>query len=365
MKEISNEEQKKILFLISSIGGGGAERVACRLVSEFSKRHKVYLMYFNKKEKEYPIGKNVTKIPFILDNKKSSCPQTESDRKGETLNQRTIRINEIEKIRRSKNIDITISFLLWPNIYNAFSEGGTKKILSERNDPEAKGEDYFKNMISAYEKADIVVFQTEYTLNKFPENIKKKGIIIPNPINISCQSEPSITKKKIVSVGRLVPQKNHALLIRAFSVFIKTHSDYNLYIYGIGSLLDQLKIIAQENNIYEFVHFEGFCEDIHERIKDAEQFVFSSNFEGMPNALMEAMMMGLPCISTDCSGVREIITNEVNGLLVPIEDVSSLARAMCRLSDDKMLQDRLGKAAKRKSEMWKTENIIQKWEELF
>ena len=85
----------------------------------------------------------------------------------------------------------------------------------------------------------------------------------------------------------------------------------------------------------------------------------------MPNALMEAMMMGLPCISTDCSGVREIITNEVNGLLVPIEDVSSLARAMCRLSDDKMLQDRLGKAAKRKSEMWKTENIIQKWEELF
>lgn len=71
MNEISNVEQKKILFLISSIGGGGAERVACRLVSEFSKRHKVYLMYFNKKEKEYPISKNVTKIPFILDNKKA------------------------------------------------------------------------------------------------------------------------------------------------------------------------------------------------------------------------------------------------------------------------------------------------------
>ena len=139
MKEISNEEQKKILFLISSIGGGGAERVACRLVSEFSKRHKVYLMYFNKKEKEYPIGKNVTKIPFILDNKKSSCPQTESDRKGETLNQRTIRINEIEKIRRSKNIDITISFLLWPNIYNAFSEGGTKKYYQKEMIRRQKG----------------------------------------------------------------------------------------------------------------------------------------------------------------------------------------------------------------------------------
>ena len=121
MKEISNIEQKKILFLISSIGGGGAERVACRLVSEFSKRHKVYLMYFNKKEKEYLIGKNVTKIPFILDNIKSNVPQTELERKEGTLNQRAIRINEIEKIRRIKNIDITISFLLLPNIYNAFS----------------------------------------------------------------------------------------------------------------------------------------------------------------------------------------------------------------------------------------------------
>jgi glycosyltransferase involved in cell wall biosynthesis len=354
-----NEEKKNILFVISSIGGGGAERVACRLVNEFSKKHKVYLMYFDIKEKEYPVDPKVTKIPFIADKNKID------NKTKKKINQKTQKMNKIEKIRIQNKIDITISFLFWPNIYNVDAEGGTKKILSERSDPDGKGEDYFKNMISAYEKADIVVFQTEFTKNKFPENIKKKGIIIPNPINISCFSEPLLMKKKIVSVGRLVPQKNHTLLIKAFAVFLKTHKDYNLHIYGIGNILDELKLVARENNVEEFVHFEGFCEDVHERIKDAEQFVFSSNYEGMPNALMEAMMMGLPCISTNCSGIGEIICNEIDGLLVPKEDVSSLSKAMCRLSDDKALQNKLREAARIKAEAWKTETIAEKWEELF
>jgi glycosyltransferase involved in cell wall biosynthesis len=85
----------------------------------------------------------------------------------------------------------------------------------------------------------------------------------------------------------------------------------------------------------------------------------------MPNALMEAMMMGLPCISTNCSGIGEIICNEIDGLLVPKEDVSSLSKAMCRLSDDKALQNRLREAARVKAEAWKTETIAEKWEELF
>lgn len=355
-------KQKNILFLISSIGGGGAERVACRLVSEFSKRHKVYLMYFNSKENEYPVDKKVTKIPFIIDNKININP---SINPSYGLNQKVSRIKEIEKIRRKYNIGITISFLFWPNIYNVSAAGGTKKILSERNDPEGKGEDYFQKMISAYEKADIVVFQTKYTQNKYPDYIRRKSIIIPNPINVSCLSDPSLLKKKIVSVGRLVPQKNHALLIKAFAFFIKTHRDYHLYIYGIGDLLDELKLVARKWGVQKFVHFEGFCEDIHERIKDAEQFVLSSNFEGMPNALMEAMMMGLPCISTDCSGVGDVICNEVNGLLVPKEDIFALSGAMCRLSDDKILQSKLRRAASIKAESWKVGEVARKWEKLF
>ena len=97
------------------------------------------------------------------------------------------------------------------------------------------------------------------------------------------------------------------MLIKAFSIFHSLHKNYHLFIYGNEELLNDLKLLAEEKNIQNYVHFEGFCENIHEKIKDAEQFVLSSNYEGMSNALMEAMMMGLPCISTDYSGVGDII----------------------------------------------------------
>ena len=360
---ISNENShnpKNILFLISSLWGGGAERVACRLVSEFSKRHKVYLMYFDEKNNQYYINKKVRLIPCIITKKPKNL-----DLKLQNLNLKELRMMEIGKVRRLYQIDITISFLYWPNIFNVNSEGGTKKILSERNDPEGKGEEYFNDMKLAYEKADIIVFQTKNIRNKFPKNIQLKSKIIPNPICVECLSDEANIEKKIVSVGRLVPQKNHSLLIKAFSIFQKLHKNYHLYIYGNGELLDELKLLAEERKVKNYIHFEGFCENVHEKIKDAEQFVLSSDYEGMSNALMEAMMMGLPCISTNYSGVGDIINDGINGLLVPIGDVSSLARAMCRLSDDIALQKSLRRAARLKSEEWKTEKIVKKWEELF
>lgn len=355
---ISSEDsksQKNILFLISSIWGGGAERVACRLVSEFSKRHNVYLMYFAEKENRYFIAPKVHLIPFILPKNSQKINPSPKE----------LKMIEIEKVRRIYRIDITISFLNWPNILNVISGGESKKILSERNDPEGKGEEYFNNMKMAYEKADVVVFQTRYVKNKFSKNIQLKSKIIQNPVNVKCLADDTNIKKKIVAVGRLVPQKNHQLLIKAFSIFQKLHKEYHLYIYGSGDLLDELKKLTIQKDVKNFVHFEGFCQDVHEKIKDAEQFILSSDYEGMPNALMEAMMMGLPCISTNYNGVRDIIFDGINGLLVPLGDVSSLGRAMCRLSDDEKLQKKLRRGARLKSEEWKTERIVKKWEELF
>ena len=360
---ISTEEshnQKNILLLISSIWGGGAERVACRLVSEFSKRHKVYLMYFDEKNNHYYIDQKVKLIPFTYKEKPKNL-----DPKFKKLGLHDLRMMEVEKVRNMYKIDITISFLRWPNIYNVNSGGITKTILTENNDPEGKGEDYFNKMKLAYEKADIVVFQTEYIRSKFPEHIQAKSKIIPNPVSVGCLSDELHKEKKIVSVGRLVPQKNQHLLIKAFSIFHKLHKDYHLYLYGKGELLDELKLLVEKTDIKNFVHFEGFCEDVHERIKDAEQFVLSSDYEGMPNVLLEAMMMGLPCISTNCSGIENIINDGINGLIVPKGDASALGNAMCHLSDDKELQKKLGKAARKKSEEWETDKIVKKWEELF
>ena len=121
--------------------------------------------------------------------------------------------------------------------------------------------------------------------------------------------------------------------------------------------MNDLKLLAEEKNIQNYVHFEGFCENVHEKIKDAEQFILSSDYEGMPNALMEAMMMGLPCISTKYSGAGDVIKDWIDGLLVPVWDVCSLAGAMDRLSGDIALRKCLRRVA--------TLKFATKWEELF
>ena len=124
-------------------------------------------------------------------------------------------------------------------------------------------------MKSAYDKADRVVFQTNYAKNRFSPKVKRKSVIIPNPICISCIAN-RFSKKKILAVGRLVPQKNHALLIKSFSLFHKIHNEYTLEIYGVGSLLDELQILVNQLGLNNYVNFRGFFDDIHERIKDAE-----------------------------------------------------------------------------------------------
>ena len=339
---------KNILFISPSLGNGGAERITCRLASEFSKKYNVYLIFFIHIAKEYFISPNVKLVELPKD----------------YLNSENKIFRFIENAIVKYKIDVLINFLRWYSKFDLNIRKGTKFIFSERADPSKRNCSKYKVMMSTYEKADIIVFQTNYVKNQFKENIKKKGVIIQNPIQIECLSNQNTNSKKIVTVGRITSQKNQVLLIEAFSIFKKSHKGYELYIYGIGDLLHILKKIVKKKELKNSIHFEGFSRHIHKKIKDAEIFVLSSDFEGQPNALMEAMMMGIPSISTNCSGISEIITDEENGLLVPVGNVSSLANAIARLSDNETLRNKIRKGAIRKSYEWKTERIVKKWEEI-
>ena len=112
------------------------------------------------------------------------------------------------------------------------------------------------------------------------------------------------------------------------------------------------------------MHLEGFRTDIHEAIRDAEMFVLSSDFEGQSNALIEAMLMGIACISTACTGSDELIHDGVDGLLVPVGDAQALARAMCRLDGDPTLRASIERNAMQRAWEFSTENIVRKWERI-
>ena len=121
----------------------------------------------------------------------------------------------------------------------------------------------------------------------------------------------------------------------------------------------------ESKHLEKFVHFKGFSRYIHKDIKDAEFFVLSSDFEGLSNALMEAMKIGIPSISINCSGISEIITDNVNGLLVPIKNVITLENAMSHLSENITLKELIKKESIIKSKEWETFRIAKKWEKLF
>ena len=206
--------KKSILFISPTFGGGGAERVTCLLASELSKRHKVYLIYFIHSKKEYNISSKVNLIQLPKHNNFS-----ESDI-----------FRFIENTLEKYKIDIMINFLRWFNKFDVNIRKGTKFIFSDRCDPKHRNISKLKSMMSVYKKADIIVFQTNYVRNQFKGNIHEKGVVITNPIQVEYLSVNYSTSKKIVTVGRLVPQKNQALLIEAFSLFEKRHKGYILYI---------------------------------------------------------------------------------------------------------------------------------------
>lgn len=351
--------RKNVLILVDSLSGGGAERVACKLATELSSRHAVYLMYLHDKDEEnYLVGPDVTCIDATLPPAKQ--PSTKA---GQFIHGQKTRKKwraKLRKARKEHDIDTTVSLLSTPNLINASCKGG-RRIICERNDPSQKPRRYRLKLCISSNRADYVIFQTRKVQAMLPKKVREKSCIIPNPVSVTCQAEPS-GKRRIVTAGRLHPQKNYSMLLHAFALFSKNRPDFTLHLYGQGPLLDELQSLAETLGIGHAVRFEGFSSDVHAAISDAQMFVLSSDFEGMSNALIEAMMMGLPCISTDCTGSDELITDGVDGLLVPKSDAQAMCAAMNRLANNDTLRGEMGYKARLRALDFCIEDVVRKWE---
>lgn len=346
---------KRITFVIGNMQRDGAERVISILANYYCKKGWIVdIVTLLDCKCEYDLNENISLIPIC--------------RKNKSYYRNIIFwIKGIRKYVKSKKPERIVSFFARINILTLIACLGLKIriIISERNDPAADGRSYFLRAATfiMYKFADGVVFQTLWAQSCFPKNIINKSSLIPNPIKVSaCASE--IKKKKIVSVGRLELQKNQSMLINAFNKIHDNYPEYTLHIYGEGKLRWTLTKQIQFLEIEEYVFLPGNVPDIHENIADAEMFVLSSDYEGLSNALLEAMMMGLPCISTDCAGSNEVIQNNVNGLLTPIGDADKLAECMKRLINDKEFSYKISKESQITSRKFHIDTVIRKWESI-
>lgn len=260
--------------------------------------------------------------------------------------------------------DVILSFVARINILVMLACIGVEKriIVSERNDPMRDGRGIITKVLTGllYPQCDGIVFQTKRAWSCYSKVIREKGEIIPNPICVN-EFADCMDKTKIVTVGRLAEQKNHKLLIRSFKRLLINYPHMELYIYGEGPCRKELEDYIKVLGIDGKVHLPGRIDKIHREIRDAGMFVLSSDYEGLSNALLEAMVMGLPCISTNCAGSDEYIINEINGLLVCVGDELGLEKAMKRFIEDDELRGKCASNARKISGLVGGHEVMEKW----
>lgn len=318
-----------IAIVTRNMGAGGAERVISQLIHQWSDmgvQCSLVSMYPEKPFYTVPDTTGCYDIPSFSDNY-----NLDKLRKYACLRKQIRQIGPDVVLAMPEEIGIFVIL--------ALAGTGIPVVVSERNNPWVMPNKKITRILRqlAYPSVDGLIFQTKNAASFFPESQQKKGIVLPNPLDCSRLPEPNLAQreKTVVSAGRLEPQKNFPLLINAFGQFHRSHPEYKLVIYGEGRERTRLESLAGEKLPEGSWSMPGRVGDLPARIGKGGIFVLSSDYEGVPNVLIEAMAMGTPCVSTDCApgGAASLIRTGENGILVPLGDANALADAMGTMAD--------------------------------
>ena len=347
----------KIVCLSYLHGFGGAEKQNVMLANAMAERgHDVTLISISADNNCYQLDERV-KYKFLPDRKTNAF-------------RFVTRYKDIKKELKKINPDITVNFWFQSAYMTAVMKKSVtgKVIYSERGDP---GDKEYSGALGTVRKLtlpriDGFVFQSKGAQRFFDEKVQSRSVVIPNPVFVKASDYQEVNgrRKAIVTVGRLHPQKNHKLLIDAFAQIAGQIPEYSLEIYGDGELKNDLQRKIEDMGLTDRVFLKGTSKQIHKLICDASLFVLSSDYEGLPNTLLEAMALGIPCISTDCrpGGAREIIDDGVNGWIVPRDDITSMAKAIVFVLNNENMALSAGEKAERKMKKFQPNIIYDQWE---
>ncbi len=343
-------KKKKYLFVVPSLSKGGAERVVSVLASELIKldREAVVVTHF-RAEKEYPLDDNVQVICL------SNLGEQEYRNKINALYLVQLAIMLRKEIIK-QNPDYILPFLWTTCVRTHFALIGSsfdkKVIQTVRNNPAV-----FPNnkLMKSYRdllirKSFLTIVQNEQQKKYFRKAKHGRIEVLPNPVSYSLtriERCVDLSEFRIVGVGRLEKQKNFDLLIDVVADLLTKYPNIKLDIYGEGSRETELQSHIDRLDLNKTISLKGRSSDYQEIYGRASLYVLSSDFEGMPNTLLEAMAVGLPCISTDCpTGPSDIIKSQENGILVPVGNKEKLVHEIERLILHEDMRENMGATAR-------------------
>lgn len=348
----------KIAIIAHGLSGGGAERVASIVANYFADlNYQVLFVAAYSEKREYELDPRI----------RYAAVKTNSSGGMMRFIERSF---SIRNMVREFGAEIAFSFITNELIPLEFS--GVEVIPSLRIDPKSTDSSFIRRHIRrfVYHHAKNVIFQTEDAKNYFDGSIRKKGVIIGNPLKRHLPVWDEEGHRKIfMTACRITKQKNIPMLINAFIRFHQDYPDYGLEICGDGEpagYKEKMEGYVAEKGAAGYIVFKGHLPDIHNIMCDAEAFILTSDYEGLSNSMLEAMAIGLPCICTDCppGGARGYIRNNVSGILIPVGDETELDKAMRKIADSGDFRHKISESSRYVRDVLNQDDICRQWENL-
>lgn len=352
-------KKHSILFIINYLDLGGAGKML-KYVANLCSAHfrKVTVLTLDEPYRSTDLNPKVEHVTLRY-------------KEGRGMFWRLMQTHRLRKLINSISPDIVCPFVSDVCFLSRVAAYGLKAkfVSAERGDPYTKNKVWDVMMRWTYNHSDYCFFQLPQARDYYGKRVSKKSFVIPNVF----VQEKDITpyfgerKKTIVSAGRFVAEKRYEILISAFAIVHEAHPEYKMILYGEGPFLEQYKQQAERLGISGLIEYPGYVKGVAKAIREDGVFVLSSRYEGIPNSLIEALSIGIPCVSTDCTpgGPRFLTKDGNNGLLVPVDDVDAMADSINTIIENAELANRLSELGPTILSELSDDVISKKWIEAF
>lgn len=344
----------RILFIVRSIGiGGASKQLVITANALMDKKYDVSIFSYCWDIRHKQLSEKVKYIP---------------SKRYRKIGEYIHAISDIRRIIKKEKPDVVISWRTNAGCFTRLASLGLdcKVVFSERSDPYMETSAFLKFATWVCGFSDGGVFQTEMARNYY-KRLKNKSVVIPNPISIKTFKIIPYKERfnEIAFVGRcFLKQKRQDIMLKAFEIILRKYPEMKLIFYGGDFDIEKIRQMVEEMGLLKNVTFAGTVDNVLERISTAKILALSSDYEGIPNVLLEAMSVGVPVVSTDTSpgGARVVVENEVNGYIVPQRDYEKLAEKIIFLLENPSVAEKFIKEGQENIKRFEPDVIFEKWD---